>query len=154
MATDAERREANKRLLVHHFTHLGEMIEGGLDAVKEVRTKEGATYLPFGGMSEPMVSDDWGWAGMNSVPVTFKFWRQEIVNIVECVDPDVFWVEADAVSRTRTLDLDYRQRYVLQVTFRDGKFADNKEYFNADEVQLLLRERQHQDRWADGAPKD
>jgi ketosteroid isomerase-like protein len=154
VTSDAERREANKQVFIHQVTHMRELIDAGLEEVKTRRTKETDTFLPFGGMDEPMRTDDYGWAGMNSVPNTFKFWRHEIINIFDCLDPDVFWVEADAVARTRTLDLDYHQRYVMRVTFKDGKFADNTEYFDGDQVQLLMRELQHQQRWADGQPDD
>jgi ketosteroid isomerase-like protein len=146
MATDQDRRERNKAVLRHFFTHMAEIIEGGVDEVKKWRTEESLTWIPFGGSGEPMVANDHGWAGMQTVPVTFKFWRHEIVNIFECLDPDVLWVEADAVSRTRLLDLDYHQRYVCCFTFKDGKLAGNKEYFNGDQVRLLLQEHEHRAR--------
>jgi hypothetical protein len=143
--TDDERRQANKEVLRYAFTHMNELIEAGVEEVAKYRDKESLTWLPFGLGLEPMRGDDYGMEGMLTVPVTFKFWRWEIINIFDCLDPDVLVVEADAVSRTRLLDLDYHQRYVNWITFRDGKIHGNKEYFDSDQVQLLMQERQHQD---------
>jgi ketosteroid isomerase-like protein len=137
-------RRRNKELLRYYYTHMFEILAGGIDEVRKYKTEDASSWTPYGG-GEPRKGANYGIEGMQTVPVTFKFWRHEIINIVDTVDPNVFWLEADAVSRTRTLDLDYHQRYVCLMTFRDGKLSGNKEYFNGDQVRLLMLERQHQD---------
>jgi len=145
MPTDAERRAQNKAVLRHYYTHMFEVVEGGIDEVKKYKTEDATSWTPFGG-GERQPGQNYGFAGMQTVPNTFRFWRHEIVNIFESTDPDLFVVEADAVGRTRLLDLDYDQRYVMVFRFRDGKLCENKEYFNSDTVQVLLREHQHRAR--------
>jgi ketosteroid isomerase-like protein len=153
MPTDQERRERNKAVVRHYYTHMAEIIEGGVDEVAKWKSADATSWTPFSGLPPQPPRGDYGLAGMQTVPVTFKFWRHEIVNIFECLDPDVLWVEADAVSRTRLLDLDYHQRYVMLLTFKDGKLAGNKEYFNGDQVRLLAKEREHQTRAEQGGSR-
>lgn len=150
--TDDARRAANRETIRYFFTHMAEVRDGGLDEVAKYRPKDTAMALPFAGLTEPMTETDHGMAGMQTVPNTFQFWRWEIVRIFDGLDPDVFWVEADAVARTRTLDLDYRQRYVNEIRFEDGKISFMKEYFDTDQVALLMQELEHQQRAASGSP--
>jgi ketosteroid isomerase-like protein len=147
MASDEETREQNKELIRYYYTHMFEIVAAGIDEASKFKTQDATTSLPFAGATPPS-SNDYGWAGMQTVPETFQFWRHEIVAIFDCLDPDQLIVEADAVARTRTLDLDYHQRYVIFLTFRDGKIEQMKEYFNSDTLGVLLRERQHQARLA------
>src|SRR5262245_56112495 len=103
MPTDQERREEHtRRLRLQTTTAFDRLEDPSIDAQQPRANTAGVMQIPWGaGLGQVAMTPEQQEQATrdpgSTVPITFRFWRWEIVNVFQCADPDKLIVEADAV---------------------------------------------------------
>jgi ketosteroid isomerase-like protein len=126
--TDSESFDA-RDFIERYYASAWELAKGDVDSLREWEVEDIDYQLPW---SERLK----GFTGVEEHAKVIRFLRDNLKNYEirvtafhETVDPNRVIVEATGGGETLS-GKDYRNDYVQFITFRDGKIAQVREYFN------------------------
>ncbi len=131
MASDAERRAGNRRVVEQAFGLLSQMRHRELAPL----VSEDIDFeLPYGpGQKALAVKGSARWLALNDATwPAFSRFSLAITAVHELLDPDALIVEYESDGQVRATGKPYRNRYLGIFRFRDGRICAWREFHNPE----------------------